>query len=367
MVAVVGAGIDQIGAVELLLLIHVEVPHTVQFQRDVIRQPEIQPLIHRKAVVRVPTVEVVLCRIPVTVLPVGRRDDLVAVGVVLAHRRRRREHDTEKVGLAAADVVAHLAAVRTREVQRTGRFEPRRDLVGAVGHERQTVVVRNHRETRLVVVAQTGVITSPLVAARGRDVVVLGERQIPNRCVARGKFAVNDRLARDRVDHALVALFQQVGILIRQKHRTINAGGRLVSISRQIVARSERTRRRKSRDIPRTIGGQTQVVEIVVGFEEFVRLAQVVQTDVRLERDLGTTDPAALGGHQNHTRVGPGAVKRRGGGILQDLDRLDVVGVDVVHVILLNAVDHVKRRSRTVERSSSADDVELEGKEAAAA
>lgn len=355
-VAVRGAGIDQIGSVELLLLVHVEIPHAVQFQRNVIRQAEIQALVHREAVVRVAAVEAALGRIPVTVLPVGRRDDLLAVGIVVPHRRGRREHDTEEVGLAAADVVAHLAAVRTREVERTGRFEPRRDLVGAVGHERETLVVGDHRETRLVVVAQAGVVASPVVAARRRNVVVLRERQVAHRGVAGRELTVDDRLARDRVDHALVALLEQIGVLVGEEHRAVDTLGRLVAVCREDVTRTEGACGRERRDVSRTVGGQTQVVEVVVGLEELVGLAQVVQAHVGLERDLGTAHAAPLGRDEHHAGIGPGTVERRCCGILQDLDRLDVVGVDVVHVLTLHTVDHVEGRTGAVQRRTAADD-----------
>ena len=355
-VLVPDAGFGEVGLVRLLDLGHVHVEHSVEFEREVLREVELQTLVEREAVVGVAAVEEVLCCRPVAVFPVRRADDLLAVEVVLAHGRGCRVHDAEEVLLAAADVVRNPELVRLAEVERRGGFEPRRDLVGAVAEHRDALVLGDHRETLLVVVADAGVILAAVVSARCRDVVVLGDGHVAHRDVPRGEFIVDDRLARDRVDHALVALVEQEGVLVGEEHRAVDTLGRGVSVRFVDVARAVGARGRERGRIARTVGRQPQVIEVVVGREELRGIAQVAQTHLGLERDLGHAAFSLLGGHQHHARVGLGTIECRGGGVLQDLDRLDVVAVDVREVRFLDAVDHVERRTAAVEGRTAADD-----------
>ena len=312
------------------------------------------------------------------VLDVAARARVVlAVGIVHAEGGRQ--------GQGARKVVAVAVAVLDRgprvvgEVERGAGVQPAADLVVAVEHEGDPVVVVVQGVTLGTVVTDGGIVGTLVVAALEVHAVVLREGRGLEVQVGHGLALPEHHLAAiDRVHHFAPA---RVG-----KEGGIGAGGVVEHTPEGAVAHAAVERglavaviikvagtvrldtgegAHRGETAPGAVGelrhfgaalvGHTHVPEVLVGREELVRRIEVVGGELRAHVDGAVAFLAALGGHEDHAVRRTGTVDGGRTGVLEDFDGLDVVRVDVTEAGTLGTVDDDERGTGPVEVGTAAE------------
>ena len=341
-------GVIDVGLDELLGLgIRVE-ERSVDVGRQAVDQLPFQPADERKVVSPVAAVVVFVVeerRLRRGVVPLDRRTVLV-IGV---HRGR--------IGQGARDGVALVGigfGVRAREVDAEAGREPLGDLRVEIALEVHAVIPRREGHALVVGIAQAGRIAHPFAAAVDPQVVVLPPGPVVEQILPVG-VAVHDGPRRiDRVGHRAVAGRQHVGLGIVVARRELVVGS--VADTCRVASVQVAQRIRNARRHAEVFGhGRTDHLDVLARIEEVDLGLGVLIGPVGLEGDpRRLVVAAALGGHQDDAVRCLGAVDGRRGGILQHVDRRDVVGVDGREVAL-DAVDQHQRRVGAVDRRTAAD------------
>ena len=266
----------------------------------------------------------------------------VAVGVVVAVCGCDQQTASEAVEV----VVDERVADRTRQVEgRRGR-QPLRNLeIGAAVHREDRVVGHRHHAAVVGITHRRGVF-HVLVAARHAHVGLRPQRvaEPVSLLVCIGE---DDRAPRHRIGHAPPACGNRLAVA--QEARGMD---RAVAVARA----GGRGRREHRRAVVRLGDRRTHERQELLGIHEIPFARRRLPADLPLEDDLRPlAHRTFLGGDQNHAVRRPRAVDAGRRSVFQHLDRLDVVGVDVVHGAR-DPVDDDDRRIALVDRRTAADE-----------
>ena len=258
-------------------------------------------------------------------------------------------------------------------------MQPAADLVVAVEHEGDPVVVVVQGVALGTVVTDGGIVGTLVVAALEVHAVVLREGRRLEVQVGHGLALPEHHLAAiDRVHHfAPARVGEEGGIgaggIVKHTpegavvHAAVERGLAVAVIIK--VAGTVRLDAcegaHRGETAPGAVGefrhfgaalvGHTHVPEVLVGREELVRRIEIVRGELRAHVDGAVAFLAALGGHEDHAVRRTGTVDGGCTGVLEDFDGLDVVRVDVAEAGTLGTVDDDERGTGTVEVGTAAE------------
>ena len=341
------------GLVDILVIVpggvHIESERTGELGAEALAQGELVVLV---------VADVLLGLVVLVTVGAGVAEERVAVLVLETHRRRRT-HDTAEVvtvvtGSGSGEGARHVAVQGAHEVDRGVGGEPAVQVVAAVEQEGQPLVERADRQTVGVIVANGGVVTALVIAARHGHRIILGQRGIVDVVVRRVGTLVQD-LGRPvhRVGHFRPAFLQEVGIRVRLPEDVPDGGIGDLRLAETVRIDSGEGGFVGPMGI---VVGRTHPVDVVSGVAVLEGLVHEIEGSLGLEADLGRAHLAPLGRDQDNAVGGAGAVEGRRAGILQDVDGLDVIVVDLAHVIPELAVYDHQRRAAAVEVGTAAED-----------